>query len=384
MRIVIKKNNTTLLHGVFMLWLFCEIMFEHTVISQAALMVFVGITILVTHKIRWTTQLTGYCLFALWSVMNIFWGHADSVAIAGKMTRTLLLNILFLFAFVCYCRYTRDYRTILRIYKWVAVLFGIPCLLGGIGSVFQGHRLSILGINANRIATMMAYAMIFLTYELLQKEKSQRRLKDYSTLIFLVITIILTGSRKGLLIPFIGIYLLICARRPRKFLKYSLITVVSISVVLYLLMNVKPLYDILGHRVEAVLQFLQGENFEEASLSTRNHYIEMGWELIKQQPIWGHGLDCFRVLKKSFGTYSHNNYIEILYSLGWVGFALYYFPFAQCLFRLISGWKRNALLVALFVPYLVCDYMNVTYFERLNLLIPAVVIAWTSEKGLEI
>lgn len=385
MRIVIKNNNTTLLHAVFALWLFCELMFEHTIISQAALLIFVGITVLVTYRVRWSMVLTGYCLFALWSAANILFGHATSVSVASKMTRTLFLNVLFLFAFVNYCRHTRDYFSILRIYKWIAVIFSIRCLLGGIGGVLEGYRLSVSGINANRLATVLAYAMIILTYELLKKEKSERGFKDYAALVLFVITIILTGSRKGLLIPFVGIYLLICARRPKKILKYSLITVAVILVVMHLIMNVKPLYDILGFRVEAVLQFLQQEEFDEGSLATRDKFITLGWELAQLKPIWGHGLDCFRLLKGSYGTYSHSNYIEILYSLGWVGLLLYYFPHVYYLVRLLATWKKKLvatnLLLALFVPFLVCDYMNVTYFERLYLLIPAIVITVLGEKG---
>ena len=99
MKIVIKKNNASLLHAVFILWLFCEVVFEHTRISQLALLIFISIAILTTRKVHWSVMLTGYCMVAVWSVLNIFLGHAMSVSTASKMTQTLFLNIAFLYAF---------------------------------------------------------------------------------------------------------------------------------------------------------------------------------------------------------------------------------------------------------------------------------------------
>ena len=102
MKIVLKKNNTTLLHAVFLLWLLCEIMFEHTIISQGALMVFVGVTIIVTNRPCWTMHLTSYGLFIVWSALNIYFGYAESSSTALAMTRTLLLNFLFLYVYLIY------------------------------------------------------------------------------------------------------------------------------------------------------------------------------------------------------------------------------------------------------------------------------------------
>ena len=387
MKIVLKKNNTTLLHAVFLLWLFCEIMFEHTIISQGALMLFVGVAILLTGRPSWSIHLFGYGLFIAWSALNIYFGYATSTSTASAMTRTLVLNLLFLYAFICYCRYIKDIRTVLKFYTWIALLFSIPCMLGGLGTVLQGERLSILGINANRIATMMAYSIIILFYTLLNSEDSKLRRRNWILIAWLAMVILLTGSRKGLLIPMVGVYVLICARRPRKILKYSAVIAAVGGVVLLMILNIEPLYNLIGHRVEAVLQYLSQDSYTEASLMTRDSYVALGWEMSQYEPVWGYGLDCFRLLRKSYGTYSHNNYIEILYSLGWVGLIVYYCPFVLTLFRLLKNWKKHTELVsfmlALIAPFMICDYMNVTYFERMFLLIPAIVMIAMGKKGLE-
>ena len=276
---------------------------------------------------------------------------------------------------------------ILKFYTWIALLFSIPCMLGGMSGVLQGERLSILGLNPNRIAMTFSYTIIILFYEILHCTETKKRRQKWIMIVWLAMVVLLTGSRKGLLIPMLGIYVLICARKPRSILKYTAVVAAVGGIVLMLVMNIEPLYNLVGHRVEAVLQYLNQDTFTEGSLVTRDSFVKLGWELSTYEPIWGYGLDCFRLLRASFGTYSHNNYIELLYSLGWVGLIVYYAPFLITVFRMLKNRKKHtdmvSVLMALIVPYLVCDYMNVTYFELLFLLIPTIVITTMGKKGLE-
>lgn len=385
MTLTIRKNNTTLLHFLFIMWLASELLFEYSTISQLSLLLFIGCSLLLTTGKYWSYSLTAYLLFALWSVANIIFGHAVDVSIASKMTRTLFLNLLFLYALVCYCRYVHNIKSVLTIYKWVVVAFCVLCLLGGISAVLSGSRLSILGINSNVIASMAAYAGILAFNDILVgRSRSERQVNTY-VCVLLLLTILLTGSRKGLLIPIIGIYILICFRKPRKFVLYSITAMIVVAVILFLVLNVEFLYNVIGYRVEPVLQYLAQEEFTEASLDSRSDYILLGWLSSQDSLIFGHGLDCFRTLRYAYGTYSHNNYIEILYSLGWVGISIYYSSFALSIIGLPKTWcsdKENTALVAgILIPFLVCDYMNVSYFSRYILMIPIVMMLYIRKRG---
>lgn len=385
MTLTFKKNYATLLHFLFIIWFASALLFQYSIISRLALLLFVGCSILITRGKFWSCSLTAYLLFALWSVANIAFGHAVSVSVASKMTQTLFLNLLFLYAFVCYCRYVNSVESVLNVYKWVVAAFCVPCLLGGLGSVLSGSRLSILGINANVIASMAAYASIIAFNDVLISKSRKERRAGMWLVLFLLVTILMTGSRKGLIIPFVGIYLLICSRKPKKFVIYTLaVAIIAISA-LYLLLNVRFLYDIVGYRVEPVLQYISGEEFSEASLSSRSDYILLGWLSSQDSLIWGHGLDCFRTLRYAYGTYSHNNYIEILYSLGWIGICIYYSSHVRAILNMFKSWRCNskitALVAGLLVSFLVCEYMNVTYFERPYLLIPVISILYVEKRG---
>lgn len=380
MKIILKKNNPTVLHGLFAFWLLSEYLFEYSVVSRLALLLFVGGVLLVSSKLRWPYVLTWYGLLILWSCLNIALGYAVSTGLAAKMTRTLFLNLLFLYAFVRYIRYTDDIRTVLTIYRWIALFFSSVCLIGGIGSILAGQRLTILGINSNSIAMLAAYALILWVNELLDTP-SVRRIHELPYLLVLLTTILFTGSRKGLLLVFLGIYLLICFRNPRKFLPYTLAVLLLASAALFLLLKVDFFYGILGYRVEAVLQFLQGADVNESSLTSRAGYLSLAWNRSQDSPVFGHGLDCFRALPRSYGTYSHCNYAELLYSLGWVGIFLYYAPCIWTLFRIPVRSRTTPDFIppaaALLISYMICDVLNVTYFTRTSLMIPMLAMQMT-------
>lgn len=146
------------------------------------------------------------------------------------------------------------------------------------------------------------------------------------------------------------------------------------------------LYNLIGYRVEPVLQYLNAENYEEASMETRVDYIELGWLESQKEPFWGHGLSSFQKLKKSYGTYSHCNYVEILYSLGWIGAIIYYLPYVVSLLKAPKFFKKArkyaGLALAILVPYIICDYFRVTYFSRTDIIFPFLAMMLLDKRGI--
>jgi O-antigen ligase len=62
----------------------------------------------------------------------------------------------------------------------------------------------------------------------------------------------------------------------------------------------------------------------EKSFMGRAELIQFGLQMWRESPFWGHGNEAFRI--QSGGTYSHNNYIELLANYGLIGFTLFYIP----------------------------------------------------------
>src|SRR5690606_29786498 len=73
-------------------------------------------------------------------------------------------------------------------------------------------------------------------------------------------------------------------------------------------------------RVNRITDTISGDEVENSSLH-RIYFAVEGWEAFKKKPILGYGVNSFRYY---YGLYSHNNFIELLFGLGLIGFLTYY------------------------------------------------------------
>ena len=152
--------------------------------------------------------------------------------------------------------------------------------------------------------------------------------------IFLIIVFILqeyalalSGGRKFFIVPI----MLLCAMlvfksdnsgRKRVFRNIGIVLLI-ISGVFWAVFNVPAIYNQVGVRLEGLFDAFSNNGNGEASALIRKEMIITGFNGWKSSPLWGFGINSF-VLKTSFGAYSHNNYIELLFDLGLIGFSIYY------------------------------------------------------------
>jgi len=140
---------------------------------------------------------------------------------------------------------------------------------------------------------------------------------------------------------------------------------------IYLLLVAVPLFVgsyLYGHLEEMTvtqrfLDLLAGEN---TSSTTRLSMIEEALGLWVQHPLIGNGIDQFRVLG-SYGTYSHNNYAEMLVDFGLLGTTLFYATdlviIVFCLRGLFAD-SRNLLVLLITVISFLWDFGMVSYMEK--------------------
>ncbi len=373
----IQINNNTILHAAFILFFAAEFLFTHTVYSRIALILFFCASLITLKQLHKNAFFLSYVAFAAVSLLVILMGYAIDRSVAMGMMQTLFLNILFLFAFTQYCGTIGDPLKVLHLYKILAVILSAIFVVAGLPSVLRGERLSIWNANANMIAMVAAYSIIIHVYEMMKKKKKMDVI-DFASLVLLLVVVMMTGSRKGLIIVVIGIYVLFLLRRPKSIFKYTVVFGVFAFIALMLLINVPFLYNTIGYRVAPLIAYLRGMDYVEDSLQTRAHYIEYAWKEAQNSPIWGHGIDCFRTMPEAYNSYSHCNYVELLFSVGWIGTIVYYSTSLWTLKNVPKALKRKdsavPLLISIFVPFLVCDYMNITYYTRTMIIVPAIVI----------
>jgi O-antigen ligase len=123
-------------------------------------------------------------------------------------------------------------------------------------------------------------------------------------------------------------------------------------------------------RLQALWSFVEsGIVSGEGSISVRLALIRYAATAWLDSPIFGHGVRAFEK-ESGFGIYAHNNYLELLYDFGFVGFLFFYLPLAVAFVAALVDLRRSrvnrgwsALLLGLLVFWFVQDFFIVSYFR---------------------
>lgn len=326
--------------------------------------------------------------FIILNIILIASGNSLYPSASIKRLITFSLNILvnyFVFVFI-----TKNYNgNLLLIGKWFirfALLLIAYILVAGTSSVFSGrfgqdvpYLLGLsgtsdgVGFNSNFVCQIFFIAFSF---SLLLFCYFRKRRYVFSSICFIAFSI-LTGSRTGILVLAIFsilFYLMLTKKLVKKFL-IVLSSALIVIIGYFCLLKIPFLYENIGHRFEVLFNGLtQSGDYEIASSAyTRNDMIKFGLSMIADRPLIGYGLDSYAQLSP-YGTYSHNNFIEILFSCGVIGFIFYYFGIIISILQLFKIQLKRispivALAFSLLVSSLLLNISHVDYVDRGSLFI---------------
>ncbi len=251
----------------------------------------------------------------------------------------------------------QDIEQLMRILRFAVLFTGVYVILlvdrSQLGEARIGAALEET-MNSNDIGMKMCIGLPLAFYFLGRSKKLLSKLFNLSSVILFLFVIFYSGSRNALLtmLATCVCYLLVRARGLKKF--WAVIGSVLLLVGVYIfIMNYPPVYNVLGIRVEAMINGLLG-NSSEGSFDWRNLMVSEGLRYFRESPIVGQGIDNFRYLfgaQYGYQTYAHNNYVEILADVGLAGFLLYY----SIYFYVLKGlWKyavgqREPMAICVFV-----------------------------------
>lgn len=231
----------------------------------------------------------------------------------------------------------------------------LPAMLSGgsrIGDSASG--------NVNTVAMHLCVFAAVVLYQILFQKK-----KNYIFLLVLnILFILLTGSKKGIIGICVVMLILHICKFKWKIYKYSL-PICGILMIYYLVINNDYFYGIIGYRLNTFFETLSSSE-QTGSTGERIRMYKDGWEYFKQSIFWGNGYGYFSKYS-IFGTYSHNNYIEMLVSFGIVGTGLYYSYFLFLLKRSIRNIKVNSmacLFLTLIILQLFFDTAVVSFYNN--------------------
>ncbi len=237
----------------------------------------------------------------------------------------------------------------------------------GFGQVIGQHRNGIGAVCAG-----MSVVCVYL------KRYTDFKYGNYMAGFFVVLTF-LTGSR-GSLIQLLILFVLIVIidKDIFRMMTKTFVFVFAGAIIILLLRNIPILYENIWIRFEGLFTTLSGKSIEDASTLGREYFKEIAFEMFKDRPILGWGLDGFKCyvrdnpIYKGYyleATYSHCNFSELMADLGILGLIVWYVP---TFFILIKGFKyRNShplVKITFFwlISMIILDYARIAWATHLE------------------
>ena len=346
------------------------------VLNSISLYIFLLCTVLFVFVTgQWSNTLPQYskwytCMIVL-SVCSVAWATET----AWETIYTMIVSLIVTYCFIVVLDTPYKLELCIRSFVFSADVMGLLMLIKGqlfenIGEDRLGH--SQTG-NANAFAALMMVAAVFAFWLVLYKAKSVLdKAFNIASFTFILLMMALSGGRKAIVAVVVCVLFFIVFKNRMSFfnfLKNFVIAIIVIGILYYLIMNNPSLYDAIGWRFEELFKMFGGGTSGVNSDSLRADMVKMALDKWQECPLWGHGHDTFKYYNQIVTGhlfYAHNNYAELLYDLGLVGFALYYgyiCKLGHSLFKLNDENREYKVLgIALLIELLIFDIGGVSYY----------------------
>lgn len=234
--------------------------------------------------------------------------------------------------------------------EWSMFIDKIPLIISGVSWYRLGDKNHW---NSNSVAIHVSILSIFLNYVMIYEK--DKKLKCYEILVFMLAgtTILLTGSKKGIVLLFLPLLLFpLAVPNQEKKAKNMILSTAVVIGGLYFVFHNEFLYHLLGQRIISMLGTM-GFHMKQAyvysaSTADRSDMIKVGLSYFAQKPLFGNGWGYFYT-NAGFGRYSHNNYVEILCSMGLFGFLIYYGYPVYIVIKAILNLRISENLICIFM-----------------------------------
>ena len=224
--------------------------------------------------------------------------------------------------------------------------------------------------NQNNTAVRCAFSTIFAIYKI-ATQKNGMRFLWFIPAVICVPAIMFLASRKAILMIGVGLFTLFFVYSKNRNLVKKIVLIALVLVFLWCVIQFVPAFSIIQDRFDEMLALFEGNqsNTNEGDIN-RVHYIEMSLAAFLESPLFGKGFYYSQYL---FGTYSHNNFLELLMNNGIIGFAVYYFTYVK-LFLDARRLKRiasaaHAFVLTTVMTMVALDVGVVSYFNRYTLIL---------------
>lgn len=359
-------------------------------VGTLALLLLRTLWLLVRREIRFAmdVNLFLYMLLFVWGLLSCFW----SVSISDFRTYTTTCFPVVICAVVCLSAYIGqriEPNRFLHLLILAGVLAGIRyCLYTDWSMLTSDYylrgsfgRLLDDVTNYNNYTMVISGSCVLALYYAIVDNKR----RFYVPAVILLGILLLGGSRKNIVtMPLIALIFTLFAGSATKRLKKLLMVLAVVAVALYLLMTLPALAQIQKAMRGMIGGLLESSEIEvDGSTQQRMQLIQWAIDVWAEHPLIGVGWNNYRFYNEA-RLYAHNNYAELLASLGIVGFLLYYAMFLRVGYILGSGFlhrrvrKEDVLLLGFSISMLIMEYGSITPYAKERLILMLVIFYWHS------
>lgn len=308
-------------------------------------------------------------LFAALIYASAFWALSQSLAM--NLANTFFKAVVMLL-FV-YSETNSFDKLILRLKQFMAAtLFMMAKILI---AFFSGqNRLNSfvkgVGLYFNTVAQILALAIVLALWFIFNR-RQHKGMTAWVCCLYVVAAytmIIWSGSRKSLLIPLVGLFIVVLIGRYdiRARFRWIIFALFVMVVIWHFVMsNVE-----LSGRMDNLFSTLLSDSKSDVSVLERQYYRDTAWKLFLQKPFFGWGANGFMAyltqIRYAHVAYCHNNWLEIMSSFGIVGAVIYYWFYAYLIVKLYQNreleWNMGSFFLTIILIFVIFEYGIVTYY----------------------
>ena len=308
-----------------------------------------------------------YLLFALFAFSSIFWAVEFDLAYKFA-TRLVIVTLNFFLLYIVFERYNLEQTILYGILlgAFYNILIGFSIVEPNY-EIFQFGRLMGSVGNSNKLAKIMILA-IFASLILLSMSSTKGWFKiyNYVNIMLSFYIIILTVSKKAMILAPLLIILSFSFKhiKVQNIIMFILLLVAGYQLFITYgdVAQIEKVYSLIESRFAGMIDTLNGQS-GDASTVERAHYLHEGFNIFAENPMFGVGLNNFRVF---LGGYAHNNYLELLVGVGIIGTALFYTIYVltiRNIYKMPNIKIKKYFYVMVFI-LLALDVATVTYFTK--------------------
>lgn len=393
---MVKQRKENLWNIAAMIYVICNITFcagNLVVLNSLSMYIFLTVSLWYIIRRRYIKVSSLYDMIIL-GIFGILLAISILYAPYSAYSKSFAQNTLYDFVTMiiimfCFSQYMRGHDEINKF--WIATFIGGVTLsfyvFGMYGSDFwnilranavaNSNNITRIGtgfVNTNTIGIYTSISMCLGIYYAVLNKEIKSLLYKFIFLGGSIVSFVMamaSSSKKTFIIMFtfwvcIFVYKQIGSKNFVRGIKYLVIFILITITMVYLIQNI-TIFSGIATRMKSLFSFLEVGKGGVSEVE-RASFISQGIQYWLQSPIWGNGLGSSVYY---MGMYAHNNFVEILMSLGILGFLFFYYPIVSTIKNYIVYKKRTRsedeltiLSFALLITSLVCGVAAVYYFDR--------------------